>query len=96
MNASIDIEFSWLVSVLNTVDSRWSGFGNNSPTALRHIKKTFTALGFSILELPNAYYNPTVKRFIIKHHKASAITLWNLQHTNLLRRGVSIESQFSV
>jgi hypothetical protein len=95
MNSSIAIEFSWLVSVSN-IHHTWTRVSAVSPTAIRHIKKSFTTLGFSILEMPNDYYNPTIKRFIVKHSKASAITLWNLQHTNLLQRGVTVEPQFDV
>ncbi len=97
MSVSIEQEFSWLVTISNGNSHRgYTSIIGYSPTLFRNVQKSFKTLGFTILELPNEYYNPTIKRFIVKHRKVSAITLWSIQHPNMFKYGVSVEEQFNV
>lgn len=87
MTVSIQEEFSWLVTM--KFKDRLMGY---SPR-YRRLQNSFRSIGFRILELPNEYYNPTIKRFIVKHSKLSTMTLWRLQHGEFLTSGVTVDEQ---
>lgn len=67
---------SWRIQVRASLS--WS---RPSDLMTRRVKDTFRSLGFTVVELPSDYYNPTARnRFLVKHEKPSAMTLWLLQY----------------
>jgi hypothetical protein len=67
---------TWRIHVRSAL--QWS---RPSDLMIRAVKRTFESLGFRIVELPSEYYNPTARnRFLVKHEKPSAMTLWLLQY----------------
>lgn len=80
---------SWRIYVQRRVD--WQSV---SSAEITQIQRTFKDLGFTIVLLPSEYYNPTAKsRFIVKHLKPSAMTLWRLQWYDQYGGRIEIEQQ---
>lgn len=67
---------TWRIQVRSAL--QWS---RPSDLMIRNVKDSFKSLGFAVVELPSDYYNPTARnRFLVKHNKPSAMTLWLLQY----------------
>lgn len=68
---------TWRIHVRSALQ-QWS---RPSDLMIRNVKDSFKSLGFAVVELPSDYYNPTARnRFLVKHNKPSAMTLWLLQY----------------
>lgn len=91
MSVSLEpTQFSWRVHVASV--NSWQ---RPSVGAITKIQSSFRELGFTVIMLPTLYYNPTSRdRFIVKHSKASAMTLWHLKSQDSFSLRIQVEQEF--